>query len=112
LPYAQRQNLLEYLKVRTLDTDKAARALIELAWASPAALAIAPLQDLLNLGAEARMNIPGRAEGNWAWRCTSEKLVAAPFDALADLTRRLHRAGSPAKEPTVAPPQALHEVAI
>jgi 4-alpha-glucanotransferase len=30
--------------------------------------ALAPLQDFLNLGAEARMNYPGRASGNWTWR--------------------------------------------
>ena len=31
---------------------------------------VAPLQDLLNLGADARMNVPGRVEGNWRWRST------------------------------------------
>jgi 4-alpha-glucanotransferase len=36
-----------------------------LAWGSVAALAITPLQDALNLGNEARMNVPGRAGGNW-----------------------------------------------
>ena len=57
-----------------------------------AALAIAPLQDLLNLGAEGRMNVPGRAEGNWSWRCTEELLPAADFHALRDLTRSSNRA--------------------
>ena len=38
-------------------------ALLQLAWSSAAGLALAPLQDLLNLGAEARMNVPGRAKG-------------------------------------------------
>ena len=37
------------------------------------------------------MNVPGSAEGNWSWRCTDEMLDAAPFDALAALTRRTHR---------------------
>jgi 4-alpha-glucanotransferase len=36
--------------------------------ASVANLAIAPVQDLLGLGSEARMNLPGSAEGNWEWR--------------------------------------------
>jgi 4-alpha-glucanotransferase len=74
---------------------------MRLAWSSPAALAIAPLQDLLNLGAEARMNVPGRAEGNWSWRCTEELLAAADFHSLQDLTRssnRLHMLPSPAIE--------------
>jgi len=40
---------------------------------SVAAMAILPLQDLLGLGSEARMNTPGTVEGNWAWRCTPEQ---------------------------------------
>jgi len=56
-----------------------------------AALAIAPLQDLLNLGAEARMNHPGRAEGNWRWRCTEEMLSAPVFQDLRSLTETSDR---------------------
>ncbi len=37
-------------------------------WRSPARLAIAPMQDLLGLGGEARMNRPGSTDGNWRWR--------------------------------------------
>ncbi len=37
-------------------------------WASVANLAIAPVQDLLGLGSEARMNLPGTSERNWEWR--------------------------------------------
>lgn len=39
-------------------------------WASVANVAMAPLQDLLGLGTEARMNHPGTAQGNWEWRLT------------------------------------------
>ena len=67
------------------------RALMGLAWASQAALAIAPLQDLLNLGREARMNVPGRAGGNWGWRCTDELLTDGPFVWLRGLTSDSHR---------------------
>jgi 4-alpha-glucanotransferase len=56
-----------------------------------AALALAPLQDLLNLGPEARMNVPGRAEGNWTWRCTEEMLSARAFHSLRDLTTTSNR---------------------
>lgn len=38
------------------------------AFTSPAHTAILPMQDLLGLGAEARMNYPGRESGNWGWR--------------------------------------------
>ena len=64
---------------------------MELAWSSAAALAMAPLQDLLNLGSEARMNVPGRAEGNWRWRCTEDMLSAPAFERLRDLTKTSNR---------------------
>ena len=43
---------------------------------SPAIAAFAPAQDLLGLGSEARLNTPGRPEGNWTWRMTSAQLAA------------------------------------
>ena len=46
--------------------------LIRAAWRSTAVLAIAPVQDVLSLGNEARMNYPGRLGGNWAWRMASD----------------------------------------
>jgi 4-alpha-glucanotransferase len=58
---------------------------------SPAALAIAPLQDFLSLGAEARMNLPGSTEGNWRWRCTDEKLSELVFERLYELTTTTDR---------------------
>jgi 4-alpha-glucanotransferase len=42
--------------------------LLELALASPAELAVVPLQDLLELGDEARFNTPGTVGANWSWR--------------------------------------------
>ena len=45
-----------------------ARDLVGAAWRSNASLAIAPLQDLLELGSDARMNTPGTPKGNWTWR--------------------------------------------
>jgi 4-alpha-glucanotransferase len=101
LPPYQRQNLLRYLNSPQNDSREVAWDLMRLAWSSPAALAIAPLQDLLNLGAEARMNVPGRAEGNWGWRCTEELLSTADFHWLRDLTtssNRLHVLPNPLTE--------------
>jgi len=65
----------------------AAPELIRLAWSSPAALAITPLQDLLNLGRDGRMNTPGRPDGNWRWRAAERMLSAWNFQWLSDLTR-------------------------
>lgn len=45
------------------------------AWSSIACLALAPLQDLLNLGNDARMNFPGKASGNWGWRMSQDALA-------------------------------------
>jgi 4-alpha-glucanotransferase len=67
--------------------------LIRLAWSSPAALAIAPLQDLLNLGSDGRMNVPGRAEGSWRWRATRPMLSATTFEWLRELTNKSNRLG-------------------
>src|SRR5262245_51347422 len=67
LPDAERRNLWDHLKRAPGTSEEAAPALLHLAWSSMAALAIAPLQDLLNLGKAARMNQPGRARGNWRW---------------------------------------------
>jgi 4-alpha-glucanotransferase len=86
LPENQRRNLWDYLKRPAGKGDEVAWELISLAWSSPAGLAIAPLQDLLNLGAEARMNLPGRMEGNWRWRCTDEMLSESIFERLSGLT--------------------------
>ena len=59
---------------------------IRLAWGSVAALAVAPLQDVLNLGNEARMNFPGRGEGNWRWRVRAGQLDQGVAHRLAELT--------------------------
>ena len=60
--------------------------MIRMAQGSVAEVAIIPMQDLLGLGSEARMNVPGRAEGNWGWRFRREQLTARIKDRLANLT--------------------------
>jgi 4-alpha-glucanotransferase len=68
--------------------------LLQLAWSSAAALAIAPLQDVLNLGKDARMNQPGSADGNWRWRAIPDLLSSAAFESLRELTRASSRTAS------------------
>ncbi len=48
--------------------------MIRAGYGSPSRLFIVPMQDLLSLGTEARLNIPGQAVGNWQWRFTREQL--------------------------------------
>jgi 4-alpha-glucanotransferase len=40
------------------------------------------------------MNVPGRAEGNWRWRCTEAMLRAPAFQWLRDLTKTTNRSGA------------------
>ena len=94
LPDNQRQNMWNYLKLPGGESGEASPALMDLAWSSVAAVSMAPLQDLLNLGREARMNVPGRAEGNWSWRCTEDMLSDRAFEWLRDLTKNSKRSGS------------------
>jgi 4-alpha-glucanotransferase len=58
-----------------LDPHDPAWSLIELAFSSPARLAIVPVQDVLSLGPEARLNTPGRSDGNWRWRLRRGQLT-------------------------------------
>jgi 4-alpha-glucanotransferase len=66
------------------------RALIRLAYGSVAELAVLPLQDVLGLGSETRMNTPSRPDGNWAWRFSWSQL---PPDRAAGLCSLAHTYG-------------------
>ena len=67
------------------------RRLVRAAWASPAELAVAPVQDLLGLSSDARMNTPGEGRGNWAWRMTDAQFDALPTAWLRELTETTGR---------------------
>jgi 4-alpha-glucanotransferase len=86
LPESERRTLSKRFFGGKIQAGEIAGEFLRMAWNSKAALAIAPLQDLLNLGAEARMNLPGSVEGNWCWQATEEMLHAAAFQQLRDLT--------------------------
>ncbi len=67
-------------------------AFIRAAQCSAASLCIVPLQDVLGLGSEARMNTPSRNDGNWSWRFEQQQLkseLAAKLAHLAELSDRL-----------------------
>ena len=65
--------------------------LIRLAWTSVAAIAIAPMQDVLRLGNKARMNLPGTPTGNWQWRMPPTSLNGRWTEALGELTETYGR---------------------
>jgi 4-alpha-glucanotransferase len=68
------------------------RALIRAAYRSVADVAIVPLQDVLGLGTEARMNEPGSFGTNWGWRFEAGALTSEHAEALADLAATYGRA--------------------
>lgn len=78
-----REHLVIYSTTHDTDTlrghlpDRDPWELIELTLSSRAALAMLPLQDVLELGSEARMNTPGEELGNWGWRLEPGQLTAA-----------------------------------
>lgn len=76
-----------------VDTDgaKAVWPLIRAAATSVADTCLVPVQDILELGSEARMNVPSRPEGNWSWRCPEGALspeLAAKLAALTEVADR------------------------
>ncbi len=85
LPREQKRKLQRYAP--NLDwTGDASGSLVRILFASCADHVIVPLQDLLGLGHEARMNTPGRSEGNWAWRLGSFSRCDLAFEWLEELT--------------------------
>lgn len=80
---AERQKVLETVHT---DGSQIHWDLIALAHRLAPHTAIVPLQDVMGLGTEARMNVPGRMEGNWAWRFTEEQLREEDLRRLRDIT--------------------------
>jgi 4-alpha-glucanotransferase len=93
-----RDKVLRYLRSdgREINWDFIATAL-----ASVAELALFPLQDVIGLGTDARMNRPGSGEGNWLWRCTEDQLAPDVAERLADLSALYGR------HPHPVPPAAM-----
>jgi len=85
-----------------LDPTTIHGAMIRAALGSVANLAILPLQDVLGLGGEARMNLPGTLEHNWEWRFESRQLddaLAFQLSALVRIYGRESASRDPASDP-------------
>jgi 4-alpha-glucanotransferase len=65
--------------------------MIRVAHMSPSDLAIVPVQDLLGLGSDARMNRPATVRGNWRWRLDGRELTPALARRLRELTEASDR---------------------
>ena len=80
----ERDEVLRYLGC--IDPPGIHWSLIRMGWMSIANIAIVPYQDLLGLDTDARMNFPGKPEGNWGWRYRPEALNRDVGDRLKTMT--------------------------
>ena len=80
---ADRAYVLDYLNTGDQEIHW---SFIRLAWASVANTAIIPMQDLLGLDSEARMNLPGTTEKNWQWRVNPGAFTTELAAKLAHIT--------------------------
>lgn len=90
---AMRTLLDDYLGCST--AGKMPWPLIRAALASVSRLAVLPMQDLLELGSEHRMNIPGTSEGNWQWQFEWSQLPAVLVERLRHLNNLYGRVPQP-----------------
>ena len=85
-----KKRLEEYLG-KKLDSDGIAWEFVRIGMTSVADTVIFPMQDVLGLGAEARMNRPATVEGNWQWRVKSDRITpesARKLRRMAKITGR------------------------
>ncbi len=81
--------------------DDIAWDMIRAVWASPATFTLAPMQDFLGLGNEARMNLPGQLGGNWSWRLDEEVLDEGLISRIRETNYLYSRLlGSEVKDPS------------
>jgi 4-alpha-glucanotransferase len=87
-PMHEKDFARRYLRV---DGQDIAWDLIRAIWASTASFALAPLQDFLDLGTEARMNFPSRLGDNWSWRMGEAALQPGLQEAIRELNHLYQR---------------------
>jgi 4-alpha-glucanotransferase len=83
---AERASLNEYAG-QAVTPENVNLILVRMALMSVADIALIPMQDILGLGAESRMNIPSTASGNWEWRLRPDALTPDAAAGLRSLTR-------------------------
>jgi len=85
---AEKKYVCDYLHCAEADV---CRSMIDSIWKSNAFLAVAPMQDFLELGSEARLNTPGVAAGNWQWRMRKEQLDNCLVERIRNLNHESNR---------------------
>lgn len=89
-PENEKKFAIKYLKLDDVD-EGYNWGLIRGAWCSGAYLAVAQMQDFLNLGDESRMNVPATLGNNWTWRVKKSELNQKMSKRIAELTRTYRR---------------------
>jgi len=85
----EQQHVMQVLQIS--DANHVVPALLEQASASQANLSILPLQDLLGLGSEARMNTPGTTDGNWLWQFCWDQINSGMSERLKQISIQNNR---------------------
>jgi 4-alpha-glucanotransferase len=81
----------EVLEYTNSDGKDVVGDMIRLAWSSVAQMAIIPLQDLLRLGSESRMNLPGTIGDNWRWRFTWDQITEEMGEEISKMSKIYRR---------------------
>jgi len=87
-----KKRMLEYCNFLSSDWEKGYENILRTVFASNAGIVILPIQDLLGYGSDTRLNIPGKADGNWQFRITKEQLQSIDknkFRRLNELYKRI-----------------------
>lgn len=87
--YAESSDVVRWRACEYLGADEGTylERMLRMAYASAANMCVIPLQDILGLGAEHRMNTPGRPDHNWTWRFTWDMADRGRLDMCASLTK-------------------------
>jgi 4-alpha-glucanotransferase len=86
---AEKEFAYQYL--RTSHQEAMGWSAIKTVWASPANITMTTMQDILSLGADARMNVPSTLGGNWAWRVRKEGINEKVAKMLCEITKTYKR---------------------
>jgi 4-alpha-glucanotransferase len=111
LPAAQRAEVDAALSRAGVAGEEPWWALIRYAFSSPARVAMIQAQDVLGLGSDARMNVPGKASASWRWQMHPGALTGALAQRLREATEESGRlsaasTAATAMRPTTAPARA------
>ena len=71
----RRRKMLEYCGYTDPNWNRGYDSILRSIYVSNAALAVFPIQDILGYGSDTRLNIPGKADGNWQFRITRDQLM-------------------------------------